>query len=338
MKTIKTLQIGRAIAAISVAMIHLSMMMGTPRYGGVAVFREYTSMGDLGVDFFFVLSGFIILYAHVNDIDEPKAWKKYIYRRFVRLFPIYWLYTLVFTIVFMIIGGVVSKIPNNIIDWLTSLTLIRFSSVKPPLSVAWTLFHELAFYIIFSLMILNQKIGIVALIAFACSAILFFHFPHEDFRSAFDTYTSAYNLHFIFGMGAFWLYQKGGKGILELAMGISLISLAIIFSMQESEPAFFKLLSALGMAFLLAGLTKLEVEKNLQFPTFLAFIGDASYTIYMTHSNFEGTLLKVERFFNLRGIIGEHLVYLFVLIGAVLMGCAAYWLIEKPLLDSLRKQ
>src|SRR5882762_91392 len=117
---LKALQAGRALAAISVAAFHLSLMMGLDRYGGQAVFREYTKLGNLGVDFFFVLSGFIILFAHVDDIGKSDAWGAYVYRRFVRLFPIYWLYTGTFVLLLALVGGTDAKMPTTLGDWITS--------------------------------------------------------------------------------------------------------------------------------------------------------------------------------------------------------------------------
>jgi peptidoglycan/LPS O-acetylase OafA/YrhL len=333
---IKTLQAGRAIAAISVAAFHLSIMMGLARYGGEEVFSQYTNLGNRGVDFFFVLSGFIILFAHFKDIDQPKAFSNYIYRRFIRLFPIYWFYTFVFVIVLYFVGGTDAKIPSTFMDWFTSLTLIRFTPVSPPLPAAWTLFHEIAFYAVFSLLIVSRRIGLYALGLFILVAIVFYQYPTTDTRTPLNVYTAAYNLYFVFGMGAFWLYKKGGKGIIEFALGI-IITFAAIYSM----PLPFNLSPlalVLGFSLILAGITKLEASGWVHVPNFLAFIGDASYTIYLTHSNFEGVLLKIVMKTNLKSIIGSESSYFAVLVGTILLGCVAFFVIEKPLLAAFRQR
>lgn len=91
------------------------------------------------------------------------------------------------------------------------------------------------------------------------------------------------------------------------------------------------------MALLLAGLTKIEASGNLKIPVFLAIIGDASYTIYLTHSNFEGTILKITRATHIQNIIGIELTYFISLFGAIAMGCLIYFIVEKPLLSFLRR-
>ena len=332
---IKTLQAGRAIAALCVAAFHLSIMMGSPRYGGEEIFGAYTRQGNRGVDFFFVLSGFIILFAHFKDIGKPEALSNYIYRRFARLFPIYWLYTIVFVGLLAIVGGTDAKMPSGAIDWITSLTLIRFTDVTPPLPVAWTLFHEVAFYATFATLIFNRRLGVTAFLLVIVISIIFYDFPTQESNTPFNVYTSAYNLYFLFGMGAYWLYRRGGSGILEFTFGLVIFSLTIAEVLIPNQ--ILPITMALGMALLLAAATKLEASGKIKLPNFIAIVGDASYTIYLTHLNFQGNILKFMKASKLQSIAGNEITYFIVLIGTIALGCLAYFLIEKPLLGFLRK-
>ena len=331
---LKSLQAGRAVAAVSVAAFHLSLMMGESRYGGEEIFGKYTHFGGRGVDFFFVLSGFIILFAHVKDIGNPIALPRYLWRRFIRLYPIYWLYTICFAGVFAVIGGTQAAIPNNFADWLTSLSLIRFTAATPPLPVAWTLFHEVAFYAIFSILILNGRLGIAAFVVISVLSIVIYHYPQEANRTAATVYTSAYNLYFVFGMAAFWLFRRGGSGTLELLTGILVFAVAMteVFSQNGIQRG----VMGFGMALILTAAVKYEASGKISIPSFLSTIGDASYTIYLIHENVQGSLLKAANAMHLQNNFGPHLTYLFALFGSIIVGCLVYIFLEKPVVGFFR--
>jgi peptidoglycan/LPS O-acetylase OafA/YrhL len=333
---INTLQAGRAIAAFGVAAFHMSIMMAASRYGGVSVFGDYTRYGARGVDFFFVLSGFIIMVAHAHDIGHPGAWRHYLYRRFVRVYPIYWLYTAAFVAVLAVMGGTDASMPDNLPDWLTSLSLVRFTDGTPPLGQAWTLFHELAFYAVFSVLILNRVLGMLALAVFMAVAVVFHQYPPYLARTAANVYTSDYNFYFVFGIGAYFLYKRGGKGLVDALAGL-LLAVAALF-VAAIPPDVSRMVLAAGLALLLAGLAKVEKSGSLHIPLWLAFVGDASYSIYLTHTNVEGVLLKIALKLHLHQLLGPKLTYAVLLAATVGAGCLAYVLIERPLLRKFRKR
>jgi peptidoglycan/LPS O-acetylase OafA/YrhL len=332
---ISTLQAGRAIAAIGVAAFHLSIMMAAPRYGGVEVFREYTRYGARGVDFFFVLSGFIILFAHARDIGQPAAWGNYLYRRVVRVYPIYWLYTLVFVVALATFGGTDAAMPATLPEWLTSLSLVRFTPGPPPLGQGWTLFHEVAFYAVFSILILHRRLGLLALGAFVGVVVLFHHYPPDLTRTPLNVYTAPYNIYFVLGMGAWLLYRQGGRGVAETAGGLAVCAAAL----SELVPAGLSLLAlAAGFALLLAGLVKLETSGLLRIPRWLASVGNASYSIYLTHINVEGLILKGALKLHLTRLLGPELAWAAVLAATVGVGWLAYVCVERPLMKLFKRR
>lgn len=330
-----TLQAGRGLAALGVVLFHLSLMMGLARYGGQAVFGEFTRFGRLGVDFFFVLSGFIILFAHAKDIDRPEKWTTFAYRRFVRLFPVYWLYTAGFvTLVLMGVGNN-AELPDDLLGWMSSITLLRFSETSPPLAVAWTLFHEMAFYAVFSTLILSRRLGLFILAIYMLVAIFYFQFPNELNRTPFKVYTSAYNLYFLFGMGAYWLHKQNGLGFVELLSGALIILVAAVAPPLPSQLSSF--LIVMGFALLLAGAVKLERSGRFSVPVWLTLVGDASYSIYLTHLALTGALLKLTIKLHLLEVLGGPACYSFVLLATVVLGYGAYYVIERPLINWLRQ-
>lgn len=333
---LNSFQAGRALAAIAVASFHLTDLMGLPRYGGQAVFFQVTKFGDRGVDFFFVLSGFIILLAHLDDIGKPLAWPRYLYRRFVRVFPIYWLYTLLFAWLLLVFGGTDAKLPHTFADWVTSLSLLRFTDATPPLPVAWTLFHEVAFYALFSLLLLGRRLGTAALAGFMLVALVCYQFPAEDARTPLAVYTAAYNLYFLFGMGACLAYRRGGNGLPETYVGFVIVAVALATMPLPHMLSPIVLMS--GFAVLLTGVAKLEASGRLTIPPFMVFVGDASFTIYLTHVSLEGLFLKVSMKLGLYSTLGAQATFVLVLAGTVLTGCLAYMFVEQPLLNALRRR
>lgn len=333
---LRSLQAGRALAAIAVVVFHLSLTMGLPQYGNNAVFREYTLHGNAGVDFFFVLSGFIIMLAHYKDVGQPQRWQNYIQRRLVRVFPIYWVYTALLLVLLALGKGGNTELPTDWQGWISSLLLIRFSDVSPPLPVAWTLFHEVAFYAVFSLLILHKRIGLIACAGCLLVAAIWFQFPAEDGRTPWNVYTSAYAFHFLFGVAAYWLYRRGGTGLAEF--GLAVATLVLTFTALSPWRELQHITMALGFGLLLAAAAKLEGAGKLQVPGILSRIGDASYTIYLTHSKILGAVVMVATKLQLSAKIGGASVFFIALTAALVLGYVAYYVIERPLLRMLAQQ
>lgn len=329
---LRSLQAGRAVAATAVCAFHLSIMMGEARYGGNPVFHKYVLHGNLGVDFFFVLSGFIILFAHEKDIGRPGRWLDYAKRRFLRLYPIYWLYTALFVAVFAVAGGVDARVPAGWPDIAGTITLVRFSAVETPLPVAWSLFHEVLFYAMFLMLILNVRLGLAALTAWAALCIVFFHPIGTLPSTPFNAYTATCNLWFFFGMGAYLLYKHMRTGLAAAVAGIAILLAA---AMLNLEHILWPLLLVTGLALTLAGIARIEARGWLRCPAWMVFVGNASYTIYLAHESMAGVILKVAMKTGAYALLGASAVYMITLVATVALGCAAYAAVEKPLLRLL---
>ena len=107
-----------------------------------SIVEEIVNRGYLGVDFFFVLSGFIILHAHLKDSSGAYAARKYLTKRLRRIYIPY----LPVSIALIALYLMLPSVSQGSRDWslLTSLTLIP-TERPPALPVAWTLIHEMTF-------------------------------------------------------------------------------------------------------------------------------------------------------------------------------------------------
>jgi hypothetical protein len=98
-KVFASLQAGRALAALLVVLLHLGLIIADAKYFDVPWVGTPFRWGDAGVEFFFVLSGFIITSAHAGDISRPSRLIPYLQRRAIRIYPPYWI---VFALVFLL--------------------------------------------------------------------------------------------------------------------------------------------------------------------------------------------------------------------------------------------
>ena len=87
------IQFCRGIAAVLVVLYHAGRMLALPQYAGHVALGGVFNFGNAGVDFFFVLSGFIIFFVHEKDIGQTQRLPAYIWSRVTRIYPIYWLVT-----------------------------------------------------------------------------------------------------------------------------------------------------------------------------------------------------------------------------------------------------
>jgi len=325
---LKTLQIGRGLAALAVCAFHLSVYLGLKT--GDAAFSAWTERGFLGVDFFFVLSGFIILHAHAGDIGRPGRWGAYAYKRFVRVYPIYWIYTAVL-VAALLVGVGDTPLPTGAWDWFSSVTLVRVTDVKTPLPQAWTLFYEVLFYAVFSVLILNRRAGLALIGVWLTGVAIMRLYPE---LSPMGVLFGLYNLNFFIGMA---VYLVARKLSLRQAVAVGLLGIGVLAATYAFDPDLQRpgrLLYAIAFGLMLAGAVGFERHRKVDIPL-LGTLGDASYTIYLTHALLLSTAWKVlNPFIKLPG----PAMYVLLFVAAVTGGVLLYLGVERPVLHILRRR
>ena len=166
----KSIQGCRAVAALLVVLHHLGTALSSERYFGATQFAKPFRFGDSGVEFFFVLSGFVIIWAHVADFGKPGRVFNYLRKRVVRIYPTY---LIVFTAVYLLAlvsPATRASVPHDYATILKSLALIPQDPTvaggngAPVLVVAWTLQYELCFYAMVAAFIVNRYLGALILL------------------------------------------------------------------------------------------------------------------------------------------------------------------------------
>ncbi|MDB5052413.1 MAG: acyltransferase 3 [Bacilli bacterium] len=110
---------------------------------------DYLFPGDREVDIFFVLSGFIIYYIHSADIGKKEQLKLFLIKRFVRIYPIYWVVLIGMTLVYLLIPNTGKGFELEFDNIVRSIILFPQINHLPTIAVAWTLSYEILFYIFF---------------------------------------------------------------------------------------------------------------------------------------------------------------------------------------------
>jgi len=182
---IYSLQILRALAALIIVFWHsvLAIKNTSFKYWQVRGAIDYPAFLNhlyIGVDIFFCISGFI-MFSLIYDLQPSiKSSKNFILRRFMRIFPPYWMVTIFIIIVFFMSDGKynVGHLSGDIwIDAIRTLQsfLLLPSFQGPIIGVGWTLIHEIIFYWLCTFTIIlqiNRQLHIVLLIASTISIIL----------------------------------------------------------------------------------------------------------------------------------------------------------------------
>jgi len=196
-----SLQIGRGIAALLVVLHHT---VGRAQVAGLSPGAGF-GFGFLGVDYFFVLSGFII----AHSLSRPQAQVgNFLWRRAVRLLPVFWL-------VFAVSGLAVWVKPSllghpvhySVAELGKAFLLLRQDiadgrSNPPIVGVAWTLHHEVLFYAFAALWLWRPRWGLVlgALVVFGSLG------RPESYPATY--LLNPLNLEFAFGVLAYLAHRK----------------------------------------------------------------------------------------------------------------------------------
>jgi exopolysaccharide production protein ExoZ len=337
--SILSIQVMRGIAALMVAASHTGSIMMHPENGGLRAF-PWAETGWIGVTFFFVLSGFIIAFAHARDIGHPQRLARYAWRRFSRLYPVYWIFLALYVIVALSGIGPVnfSTAPGHV---LTAITLVQWVEAPLiPLRVAWTLIYEVFFYAMFAVLILNRKVGVVVFAIWG-GAILVDTLVLGTNRMG---PLGMWNVHFLMGIACCALYRRAapGMGLPLLAIGIAalvaLYAAGMIYArpdLQQAQPMALLLLGV-PFAMILVGATMAERDHGFAPPRLALLLGDASYAIYLVHSAAISAMARIQ--FKLFGpLFPAPLVFILIFVGSVTAGVLCHLWVERPVLALSRR-
>lgn len=338
----RSIEGARALAAFAVVLVHAADLMRVDHFSGHIGVGQVFDFGYVGVDFFFVLSGFIITYIHFFDIGNVESVPRYLWRRFSRIYPIFWvilLLTIVVTTLARLAAGKGFGLDIGLSDIPGTVLLLMGTGEPKYVGVAWSLQYELVFYVVFCLLQINSRIGGAVFVAwglYTLAQILDF----VQFKLPLNL-SSPYCLEFLFGVvvGAVarrYSLRTSPLMIFPVFMAFALATVFEVYGPFGRHAPEGRIALGLASAAVLATLVALENEQVLRTPIWLARLGSVSYSIYLGHILFINVtyviLLKVGLYHKLP----EGAVFLIgvgiALIATTLIGIY----VELPLVRTLK--
>jgi peptidoglycan/LPS O-acetylase OafA/YrhL len=319
--TINSLQAGRGLAAMAVVFHHAGVYVSEQVGGLPGPLASVLSYGYLGVDFFFVLSGFIIYHTNAWRVSRPGWLRDYAQSRLTRIYLPYWPIGIAMAFAYTLLPQISRG--DRHWDWFSTLSLLP-NPGQPALSVAWTLQHEILFYALACLMLWSGRVLLGSVVwAAAILLLLPFGFSQEPGVSPID-------LEFLFGIAGAWCLSQGRaeRPWLQVILGILLL---VGFFLTPANRV-YSVLFGLGLALILLPVVRMEASGRLNVAAPFILFGNASYAIYLIHLPILSLLVRVGR--------GMDPILLMILAScaSAAAGIGYHKLFELPVLNAVRRR
>ncbi|OHR74227.1 hypothetical protein HMPREF3291_04380 [Bacillus sp. HMSC76G11] len=332
-KKLNLVQLFRGLAILFVMVGHINSIFNE-QFG-----YDWLNMGSWGrtggVDFFFVISGFMIYYLYSKNIGIKGKAKDFLLKRCLRIFPLYWLVMLATVFLFFLFPQLGKGNETSISTIVKNVFLYPDT---PILAVTWSLSHVVFFYILFSLLIVKPKIFKPIIFTWILISILIYS-ELPLFESLNWFIFDIQNLEL--WAGAFTAYivknfnlKSGSFFIIIGAIGFILLWINNIYNFLEIDRRIYFCLASLSI---MIGIASIDLKKEVKLPKIFSYFGDASYSIFITHSPFLQFYVLIFEKTGILNILGYSISMIFALLLAVISGCLTYSYLEKPLSIIMRK-
>jgi exopolysaccharide production protein ExoZ len=339
-RVFETLQAYRGIAALLVVLYHVTA------YGrdtlGYLFLKGAFIFGFTGVDFFFVLSGFIIFSAHAYDIGRPDRTSTYLLKRFVRVYPLYLLVTSIKLISFVILPTLAKPYEKSVGTIVKSLFLLPQRDL-PIIGAAWTLSYEVFFYAVFGLIVHFGVAKCQILLGVWLVVLLTAQIGHWLGATLIGHYVLNFLLNerlLEFALGAFSAYYITHHKLRysrEIAIaGVMLFLIAGWAVVRGGTVYSYTASFGIPSLLLITGSAAYEASRRPTIPWLWRFLGSASYSIYLTHAMFVSGLFLAFRKVMTVARLHPALEIAFLAVGATVGGIIFYQWVERPLLSFVR--
>jgi exopolysaccharide production protein ExoZ len=301
------------------------------------------ALGASGVDIFFVISGFIIYsVTYGREPRNPEPAPSFLLKRCIRIFPLYWI-CLFATLALWSSGYFYRSL--HLDAGILGSSFFLLPSNKLIIGVAWTLVYEMYFYYLFSitLYIRNARISVITTTGLICAGLLLSNLlPPGDLKHFLSNPIA---LEFCFGLIlSHFIHSRPLEGIWLRYMWVpGLILMAGAAAFVENKfgstagPGSNIRYLAWGLPALLVTVSfiKMQFGKSL-LNRILLPIGDASYSIYLTHPTMMILFAFLIKYHVLKPIAYPIILPLLFVVISLGFGLLIHYSIERPILAWLR--
>ncbi len=283
-----------------VVLFHLASIEAN--YGhGYRMSSDTWTFGMSGVDLFFVISGFVMVTVTRGRFGIPGESLRFLLHRATRIYPLYWIFSFLVLAAFLIGPGLMKRsLQGGEIDLISSFLLLPQDGL-PLLMPGWTLIHEMYFYCVFALLLLFPERWLGRLLAGWATTIvgasLLFPAPAE---ATLRLVTHPLTLEFIAGgLVALVVHRSSPRTAgRSLAAGVMLwpagylVHIGLGYGFEPSGELRV-LVFGIPAALVVHGLAALELGASRTLPAWSVRLGDASYSLYLSHVLVMGALARI---------------------------------------------
>lgn len=327
----------RFFAAFLVVLTHSTFYASERLLPGVGFWPG----GATGVNIFFVISGFVMVVSTTELKGLANGWKIFVWRRLVRIVPMYWIATTLKLTALILIPAVVLHSQLDIFHIISSYLFIPTVNVegefKPFLAVGWTLYFEMFFYALFALALYLR-----ANLYYFVGTVLVLFASLSMFRTAGLAATMFFDpivLQFFFGMlvaATIWrtpVLNRIAKYHPSLPAAFSICGVVLLLAPFEvpNVPDAFR--TGVPATMIVLGVVLLEPHLKGRLPKTLLVLGDASYVLYLFHPLIAPIVPTV---FREADVLNFWACVLVSSVVAIFACTVIHIVIERPLTQQLR--
>lgn len=332
---ILSLNLLRFFAALNVLCVHKFEQLLSIGYlpSFLKVLSPFTQYGYLGVDLFFIISGFVITFS-----SDGRTVKHFVLARFIRLFPVFWICVSVTTLIIAVFS-LTQHI--SLSQYLANLTMapVYFGNNTFIDGSYWSLGVELKFYLFIAFLLFLkslfkidiQNVAIFFSILLMIQSVFFMTVPTSFFGSLTVTWLfyfwNGYAHYFMAGILFYGIYQNNKRDYNYLAIFLCYV-VAIIQAFNKSYATDNKTILTLYITlffglFFLISLRKVTNESfyflGKNYRKIIISLGAITYPLYLLHNVTSQVIIESLTLYKIPAYFASPLLVFIILLLIVLV-------------------